>query len=982
MPSILSAGVTPNWLSRSLIRVGRAVFFSSLAITLVLEGAQAGEPNFNRVSEILKTYCSGCHNESEGEGDFSVASYELIRGYRSDAPLIVEGEPQQSRLIQLIVGEASPKMPPEDQPQPKSEEVEEISNWILQGAKPSTMHEGSSQEPASSVRMLEQFSNSTLGSQGLQTVSSASHFSGNLLALGRYSRVDLWDTESESVVESVKISEGRVTALRLTPSGRILLIGSGRSGVSGRVTLMDVQTRQILRSWEGHLDAIYALAISPDERLLATGSYDRNIIVWDADTGTESRRLVGHHGAITDLDFHSQGELLASTSADSTVKLWHVPTGNRLDTLGQPEAEMRSLRFSADGRMLYAAGADRQIRAWKIMSTQSVAINPLLESRFAHDQGIVRISIVDPQTLVSCSIDGSTKAWSLPGLKPLGTLLPAGGNPVGLFPLGRNRVATVDLKGSPRIVDLPLHTGSTVQSTTLVANDGAGIEGLEAESRKYSDLGQMKEAHKPPGTDFQTPSDSVTKPEIEPNDTFVSAMAIELPCQISGVVSGSAGLTEGADVDIFGFQAVAGESWIFEIQAARSQSGLDSILDIFDANGQPVLQTRLQALRESYFTFRGKDSSTSDDFRLHQWQDMELDEYLYANSEVTRLWLYPRGPDSGFKVYPGSGLRHTYFGTTPVSHALGDPAYIVRPLEKDEVVFPNGLPVFSIFYENDDDSSRERGSDSVLAFRVPETGRYFLRLRDARGFGGDDFHYVLTARQPQPDYKVSLGQTQLAVPRGSGRELSISIKRSDGFQEAVRVELSGLPEGILVTNPLIIEAGQYSALGTIYVPEGLAVTTQPVTVGLSASVIASHGVNATDSQPAVWTKKLEESIQLSIVDLVEPAIGLTSQEDSEEELSELAIRPGQTISAILKVRRRGLEGAIGLGRDDAGRNLPHGAFVDNVGLNGLLITEGNQSREIFITAAPKLKPGRRQFHFRSESAGNPTSKPIWLIVTE
>ena len=57
---------------------------------------------------------------------------------------------------------------------------------------------------------------------------------------------------------------------------------------------------------------------------------------------------------------------------------------------------------------------------------------------------------------------------------------------------------------------------------------------------------------------------------------------------------------------------------------------------------------------------------------------------------------------------------------------------------------------------------------------------------------------------------------------------------------------------------------------------------------------------------------------MSIVEAIEPTIFLTAGEDSGEELAELRIRPGQTVSAMVQVRRNGYEGQISLGRDDAG----------------------------------------------------------------
>jgi hypothetical protein len=55
-------------------------------------------------------------------------------------------------------------------------------------------------------------------------------------------------------------------------------------------------------------------------------------------------------------------------------------------------------------------------------------------------------------------------------------------------------------------------------------------------------------------------------------------------------------------------------------------------------------------------------------------------------------------------------------------------------------------------------------------------------------------------------------------------------------------------------------------------------------------------------------------------------------------------------------------------------------FVDNLGLSGLLIVEGKDEREFFITAAPKAPVGRRLFHLRTDADGGQTSLPVMLNV--
>src|SRR5262249_45747339 len=98
---------------------------------------------------------------------------------------------------------------------------------------------------------------------------------------------------------------------------------------------------------------------------------------------------------------------------------------------------------------------------------------------------------------------------------------------------------------------------------------------------------------------------------------------------------------------------------------------------------------------------------------------------------------------------------------------------------------------------------------------------------------------------------------------------------------------------------------------------------------------------------------------------------------------EFSIRPGHTITAMVRAVRKNFTGRIELGGDDSGRNLPHGVYVDNIGLNGLLIVEGQTEREFFITAAKIVRPGTtRLFHLRATADGGQASRPVRIRVVE
>lgn len=61
-------------------------------------------------------------------------------------------------------------------------------------------------------------------------------------------------------------------------------------------------------------------------------------------------------------------------------------------------------------------------------------------------------------------------------------------------------------------------------------------------------------------------------------------------------------------------------------------------------------------------------------------------------------------------------------------------------------------------------------------------------------------------------------------------------------------------------------------------------------------------------------------------------------------------------------------------------NLPHGAIVADIGLNGVLIPEGQTERKIFLQCAPWVTPTERPVFARAREVGNPTSKPVTVKV--
>ena len=179
----------------------------------------------------------------------------------------------------------------------------------------------------------------------------------------------------------------------------------------------------------------------------------------------------------------------------------------------------------------------------------------------------------------------------------------------------------------------------------------------------------------------------------------------------------------------------------------------------------PMPRVLLQAVRDSNVTFRGIDGNTRD-CRLTNWEEMQLNQFVYLNGEVVKLFRSPRGPDSGFLFYEGDGgKRRCYFDTSATVHAVEEPCFIVEPhAPGTKLISTPACRSFTLNYANDDDGERRLGSDSRLSFTAPADGAYVVRVRDARGYSGDRFSYRLTVRPPEPGFNVSLGGTNRKLP--------------------------------------------------------------------------------------------------------------------------------------------------------------------------------------------------------------------------
>jgi len=464
-----------------------------LALILVVDtlvctaGELTASNDYASVDAIFSKHCLDCHASKDPEGELVLESFDTLMKGGEIGAAILPGKSSDSLLVQMIEGrfEKDGKkkiMPPGKRAKLTSAEIATIKRWIDAGAVapaaplatkelvvPKILPKGSPRDPVNALAVASK---------------------AGVVAVARYGIVELRcrPLMKFRVLDGI---HGNVNAVAFTKDSSHLFAAGGQPGLAGEVREWTVLsgdewnvgetnlTRSLIRSFTAHKDAIYSMAISPDDKILATGSYDQKIKLWDVGTGKELKTLSGHNGCIFGLAFRPDGKILASASADRTVKLWDVASGERRDTLSQPLKEVYAVVFSPDGKRLAAGGTDNRIRVWEISESAAETTNPILYSKFAHEGTILRLAFSpDGEALASTADDRTVKIWDAKQMHERSVLEQQPDWPTALAFTKNSTIVVGRLDGSLKLYDFATDAAPRAQ------NSSTGIAELSRQSEK------------------------------------------------------------------------------------------------------------------------------------------------------------------------------------------------------------------------------------------------------------------------------------------------------------------------------------------------------------------------------------------------------------------------------------------------------------------------------------------------------------------
>ncbi|MGB8399023.1 caspase family protein [Bradyrhizobium sp.] len=211
----------------------------------------------------------------------------------------------------------------------------------------------------------------------------------------------LWDVATGKLLRTFQGHSQAVKSVLFSPDGHTVLSGSADKTLK----LWDVSTGRLLRTFEGHSDEVRSVVFSPDGRAVLSGSDDKTLKLWDVPTGRLLRTFQGHSGEVESVAFSRDGRTALSGSDDKTLGLWDVATGKLLRTFKGHSKAVKSVLFSPDGHTALSGSADQTLRLWDVATGKPVG-------SFEGDSGALALSS-DGRTVLSGGIDHRLKLWEV-----------------------------------------------------------------------------------------------------------------------------------------------------------------------------------------------------------------------------------------------------------------------------------------------------------------------------------------------------------------------------------------------------------------------------------------------------------------------------------------------------------------------------------------------------------------------------------------
>ncbi|MEW6493237.1 MAG: caspase family protein [Cyanobacteriota bacterium] len=305
-----------------------------------------------------------------------------------------------------------------------------------------------------------------------------------------------------------------VYSVAISPDGKMIVSGSEDSTVQ----LWDISGNPIGQPLRGHNSSVMSVAISPDGKMIVSGSLDKTVRLWDISGNPIGQLLEGHKQSVYSVAISPDGKMIVSGGLDKTVRLWDI-SGN---PIGQSlhEGWVYSVAISPDSKMIVSGSQDKTVRLWDIQG------NPIGQPLRGHEESVMSVAISpDGKTIASGSQDKTVRLWDIQG-NPIGqplrghekSVMSVAISPDGKMIVSGSEDSTVrlwDISGNPIGQPLRGHEKS-VMSVAISPDDKMIVSGSRDKTVQLWDI-----QGNPIGQPLRGHEESVMSVAISPDDKMI-----------------------------------------------------------------------------------------------------------------------------------------------------------------------------------------------------------------------------------------------------------------------------------------------------------------------------------------------------------------------------------------------------------------------------------------------------------------------------
>ncbi|KAJ3191647.1 POC1 centriolar protein A, partial [Entophlyctis luteolus] len=205
------------------------------------------------------------------------------------------------------------------------------------------------------------------------------------------------------LVSSLSGHTGAVTSVAYNHDGSLIASGSN----DNTVRVWNPLSGALVSELNGHSGSVNSAVFNHDGSLIASGSDDKTVRVWNAFSGALVSELKGHSGYVLSVAFNHDGSLIASGSADKTVRVWNPLSGALVSELKGHSNYVFSVAFNHDGSLIASGSKDKTVRVWNPLS------GALVSELKGHSDDVNSVAFNhDGSLIASGSADNTVRVWN------------------------------------------------------------------------------------------------------------------------------------------------------------------------------------------------------------------------------------------------------------------------------------------------------------------------------------------------------------------------------------------------------------------------------------------------------------------------------------------------------------------------------------------------------------------------------------------